>query len=271
MSTEAKILPYEELIRIYREHLKPCPYVVSVVADNQSATFVAVKHTNDLKDSQITIIRNAWKEFQDNTLTSKRIILSEGGVSPLEKDEVAAIEKYGEPGLLRFWADKSDIEIDSPEPSRKYEADELLKKFSKAEVMHYYFTRQVPQWHRERHGSSAGFEEYMQYILAKYAKVLGWDFDFSLENLIEIHESITGEEFDYEDGQFLFDLSNPTQDSYITQKVARASSNLRDQHFADSITKYWEEGYSIFGVFGSAHVYRLEPVIKGLATNESSV
>lgn len=264
MDIKANILPYDDLVEIYRKNLKPCPYVVGKNNGNQRLVLIAAKHTNNPADSQFKVISSEWAKFIDKADKTKAVILTESGIRPDEESEEVAIKKYGEQGLLSHWAEREGIRLESPDLNRKQQTEELLREFSMEEIMHYYFVRQVPQWHQLQQSPKPGFGEYIQESLDSYKRELGWDFDFSLNNLAGIHKKITGNPFDHKDSKFSFHLSDPTKSEYKTQQVARASSELRDYYIAKRVVELWNKGCSMFGVYGSAHVYRLEPLIEVL-------
>lgn len=262
MGIASRLLTYVQLKKIYRNGEKPTPYVVKHSKDKQLLVFIAFNHLNDPADKRFIKIRQEWQAFLDATGGQERIVLTEGGVRPALADEETAIKRFGEPGLLSLLAHQEGILVATPEPPDDYDKREAAKKFPIEAVVYYLFARQIPQWHRTE--PKPNFREYMQDMLNRYQQALGWDFDFSFDNLVKVHEHLFNKPFDMDDKQFFHVQSDPTREETVVQQVSRACSRARDEHIAAELVRYWKEGKSIFSVYGSAHVYMIEPVITAL-------
>lgn len=65
--------------------------------------------------------------------------------------------------------------------------------------------------------------------------------------------------FNKEDAQAFYDIYCPTD-----VNVGGAVSVVRENYILDKINDYWNNGYSIFCVYGSGHAIRQELVLKDL-------
>ncbi len=257
----SKLLSADQVACIYHANLKPEPYVLKFGDLQQKFTFIGSHHTNNPDHPQFGIILKAWEEFKIDLVEQNAIVLSEGGVRDPAASASEAIEAGGEAGLLRFLADDAGLQIDSPEPPRNQEANELAKRYGRDAVICYYFVRQIPQWHRQL-GSKPALRNYLERTLNMYKKKLEWSgFDFDYDSVVRTCEQLSARQFREEDGEFYHEQSDPTKTNTTIQAVARACSRYRNEYIALRLLDLWSEGKSIFSVYGSAHVYTIEPVL----------
>lgn len=238
-------------------------YVYEIEREGQILDYFGVAHIYSLDDEQVPQLRSKFNEFANKTNGQERIVLTEGGKRPVAASEQEAMKVGGEPNLITFWATNEGIEAQSPEPDRLIEANHLLEQFSREEVMHYYFARQINQWNLMKRPE--GLEEYMEHVLKRHSSFLNWeDFDFSLDNMVRIHEETTGQKFNPDDWELFQKLSDPRKNIAVTNKVCMESSRFRDAHIVSEIIRLWKEGKDIFILYGRTHAIMQEPAIRKL-------
>jgi hypothetical protein len=76
-----------------------------------------------------------------------------------------------------------------------------------------------------------------------------------------IHKELFSRPLSWDDARWVYDITTPASQDYVTNELARRSGELRDEHILRQIKKYWQEGRSPFLVFGSAHAITLEPAL----------
>lgn len=238
-------------------------YIYEIEKHGQVLCYIGVAHIYSLEDKQVEGLRNKFSEFVQKTVGHNRVVLTEGGKRPIASSEEEAMKAGGEPNLVTFWAAMENIVTFSPEPDRQVEVSHLLEQFSREEVMHYYFARQVNQWNLMKRPES--LESYMEKTLKRHSEFLNWKgFDFSLENMIRVHEEITGQEFNPEDWEFFQALSGPKKNVAVTNKVCARSIRFRDAYIVSEILRLWKENKDIFIVYGRTHAIMQEPALKKL-------
>ena len=208
------------------------------------------------------MIRKEWYAFVNATQGHNRIVLTEGGIWPIEPDETTAIKVSGEPGLLSLLADRAQIVVDTPEPSDDDEANALKEQFPAEAIIYYYFARQIPQWHEIK--PRPEFRSYMQQLLEGYQHILHWDFDFSFDAMTTVHQQLFNRVFDEHDLEFFKNQVGTIHPETIIHEVSKARVEYRDRHIARELIRYWESSTSVFTVYGSYHFYTLEPLITAL-------
>lgn len=251
-----------------REH--GLPHTYEITSGQQRITAVGVEHIFDTDNPQLDTINRQWNEFFQNS-SKPRLAFCEGGVRDLASNAEQAILRDSEAGLICYLAHEAGIEVISPEPDETVEATELLKSFSKEEIIYYYFSRHVVQWAFRNHQQNIDFEEYIQQnMLQRYERLLEWqDFDFSLENMKQIHRRITGHIFELPEVSQSEDEKKLRWHASIAPKeVETASARIRDMHILSELTRLWRSGYSLFMVYGAFHTIGLEPGIQRLVTED---
>lgn len=238
------------------------PYPLKLKLGKYYLFYFGESHRYDPKDKQWVLVRKFWKEFLQATRGKKRIVFLEGGHTDPDKTAEEGIRKGSGMGLVAFLAAEEGLKVFSPEPSEKYERQQLEKKYSRKVIQYYYFARVVHQWGRLVN-PKPDFEHYIARYLIGDKKQSGWKkFDFSLSGMKKIHVELFKKAFNHKDTGFFAKLSNPTILATPVNHVARASNLVRDENIVNEIKKYNKRGYSIFAQYGYTHVAMQEPLLK---------
>lgn len=248
---------------VYNKTEHPAPYTFHIEKNNQHLFYFGSRHLYDPKHQQFDEIRNMWKRFLNKTDGSERIVMVEGGNRPVLETEIEAIQQGGEMHFVAYLAKHDDVLVMSPEPSDRERFQVLLQAgFSKEEIAYHEFARVCYQWNQIE--EKVDFKLYVNKFLQADARESGWDdFDFTIEHMVEIHKVIFNVEFDITDTQFFYDIINPTTEKSVINAISRWDDDeFRDFHILEEIEKAWNEGKSLFVIYGSSHAVRHEPVIR---------
>lgn len=143
----SNILSYDEYARIETEGFQR-PYIVEAGSGNHKILFYGSDHVNDPNHPQFQDIENRWNTFI--TQTKSPIALVEGRFDEVNaadtQDRTKSIVDGGEAQFVVHLARRDNVQVDSPEPDRVWEANELAKEFGKDKVVFYYFIRQLSWW-----------------------------------------------------------------------------------------------------------------------------
>ena len=115
------------------------PYIIRINTSRVKLLYYGVNHTYKPDDPQLIEIEKLWTKFHPD------IAFNEGGNPPIERSRDEAIRKYGEPGLIRFLANRDKVPVTSIDQSRAEEVAFLLKRFSPEQVKLSYVLRVVAQ------------------------------------------------------------------------------------------------------------------------------
>ncbi len=256
MSNE--LLTHKQMYEKYKE-LKSkgfvYPYTYKLIKNNKSLYFLGAKHSNDPNDSQFEIIKNLWLEFTEATGSENRIVLIEGGVTPVAENEKEAIQKYAEPGCMTYLAHTQQVQILSPEPTEDFETSVLVEKYGKEVVAVYQFANIVSQW--QRFEIKEDLDAYISKYLGRFFHKPIWQsFDFSPTNLKVLYKKVTDRVFDSSDKEFIFDFITPTDSN-----ISGFSDDIRDNFILKKIRELWSSN-NLFIVYGSGHALRLEDALR---------
>lgn len=258
------ILSSEEYAKIEAKGFK-LPYVVELSKNHQRLLFYGSDHLNNPEHPQFQDIENRWNTFI--TQAAHPIALVEGRFDEVKEedtqDRTKSIIEGGEAQFVVHLARRDSVPVESPEPDRIWEANELANEFGRDKVVFYYFIRQLSWWSRFTEKPNAQKEAATMLKLMK--KSYQWeDVDFSLGGMESIHQKLFHKPLDWGNTRWIYDVTTPTSQKHITNTLARRSGELRDEHILKETQKHWQEGKSPFLIFGSGHAIRLEPALREL-------
>jgi hypothetical protein len=244
--TQCGLLSWDD----YRAARHPLPYVLRLASSGELLMF-GVRHTRNPRDPQIQEIERHWREIRP------QIAFSEGGIRPDSATADEAVTRFGEPGLLRFLADRDHVELRSLDPAEDREAAALVPQFPPGQVKLFYFLRNLADSasdgrtleerqrsalesvrHRQR---LAGSPNSLKEIDALLARLLP-----QLQN----PRSIPQQWFD------------PSRSDNFLNQISRSSSDFRNCHMAPLIVSAVRSGKRVFVLVGGSHVVILEPAIR---------
>ncbi len=243
----------------------PVPYTYSIQKGDQFLYYFGANHSCDPNDPQYSILRTFWAEFLEKTKKQNCVVFVEGGKRKVYNSELEALECGAEANFITYHANKEGIETFSPEPPEKYRFEELLKKFTKEEIIYYEFARMAYQWNRHI-TKKYTFREYLKRSLARDKENSGWsDFDFSIEHMITLQKQWFDKDFNENDANFFVSVINPTKTTSRINELSRYEDDVfRDAHILKQIEKFWNEGKNLFVVYGESHAVRHERAVKSL-------
>lgn len=234
------------------------PQCYTLTTNNQFLYVIGADHKYDISHPQFKVIKTKWQEFLKKTKGQNCIVLVEGGKRPIVDDLTEAVTHWGEGGFITSLAAKESIETYSPEPDDVDEVNELLKKFTRDQIMLYYFNRLLAQW--QNTGKLVEFRDYIQRYFDTYQQLMGWKgYDFDINHFITIHDKGKGHKFNENNCKYcLYELDFDLED------VENNSAKIRDEHILKEIIRLWKQGKNIFIVYGGAHTENWESKLKKL-------
>jgi len=261
---ENKLLSFEEYNKL--EHSTPYTYILSKA--DRFLFYFGSRHSYDVNDSQYAQLEKFWDSFTKTTHEKDQIVLIEGGKRPALKTKEEAIKAGGEMHYVAFLAKNMGIRTFSPEPPESKRYKFLLQFFSKEYIALYEFERICYQWNNR--SITDDFEEYLIKYMKSVARESRWnDFDFSLQNMIVMHEKLLKQPFNKNDKKFFYNVINPTTNFSIVNKISRLEDDsFRDDYILKEIVRIWNERRNIFIIYGSSHAVRQEPALRNVIENK---
>lgn len=240
------------------------PYTYIIEKDGQYIYYFGSRHSFDPNDPQFGELDKFFNDFLSKTNGKDRIVLIEGGNWQIMENKERAIIECSEAGYGAYLAAQADIQRTSPEPKDVMRFAELSKNFSREEIVFFEFALAMYQWHRLT--EKKDIREYVQPFLDMIQVKTKWDdVDFSFEHMQELQKNWYGVEFDPNNTQFYYNLVDPTQNNGVTNRISKfEDTGFRDRYILGEIEKYWNEGKSIFIIYGATHAVMQEPAIRSL-------
>lgn len=252
------LLPRKQYAEEHTKHGE-VPFMFEIENDKQSLFYFGANHSRDPQNVQYPILKKYWEEFMQSTEGRSRIVLIEGGLRQVASSESEAIKKGAEADFATFLAHKAGIPVDCPD-IRDNDRLMLLQSTPIEHTLLYWFVVFADNWRRQA-DPKPDFEEYISSRFDAQRKRNMWKGeDLSFKRVVKLYEELIGKEFVQDDN--FNDLTNPNKTGAITNDVARAQSDLRDLRIASEIERHWDEGKSIFAIFGSGHLIIQEPALK---------
>ena len=252
------LLPREKYAEAERNYGRG-PSTFEITNDKQVLFYFGANHSRNPADPQYPALKEYWDKFLKTTENKERIVLVEGGLRKLIEDEKTAIINSSEGGVITLLAHKANVPVACPDISD----DELMERLpdsNKDEVLLYRFLSWLNNF--QKHADpKPDFEKSAQAWCSNQKPRKMWKgVEISLPRLKELYKKILGKDFD--ENEDPNDLVNPNKTETAINKVARAQSDLRDAHIASEIERYWNEGKSIFVVFGRGHLIIEKPALE---------
>lgn len=241
-------------------------------------TLVGIHHQRTPDDPQFALLDNEFKSWIKKTEGTKRAVIVEGRISQTDNittDEDAIHSERGEMTLVTRWAKNHEVTVIAGEPQPLYvEAHAVAIKMSNDQEViakgltgrdvtaYYYFLRQLIQWPAASREKNIDVKNYMQQTIERYRDAWKWNaFDFSYERFLDIHTTLYNEPLDPLNSDFIL---QQTQNMHgvetPVQRVAALVRNERDKYLANLYSNLWDEGISVFSLYGRSHLWRMEDV-----------
>ena len=250
------IMSYQEYAKIRHD----IPYVYKFINQNQTLFYFGANHCCDPENKQYPFLQQEFSDFLEITKGNNCIVLVEGSLRGIAQTKHEAItQQGGEGGLITLLAHQANIPCMCPEPEDEYLHTELLKTFSHDEILYRYFAQICLQFNRYKQAANSDvtFERFHNGYRNK--------FHFAdLDRMKKIHANLFHTEFNPDDKQFFYDITNPVDGATVINLICRVGSILRDQYIVDNISKLLEQGKNIFIVYGATHAVMQENAIQAL-------
>jgi hypothetical protein len=245
MPTSSRIMSFAQ----YAGLRHAAPYVVDVARGDARLVLFGVRHSSDPADAMFDEIEAAFLRL------GPAFALHEGTPPAVEPDRELAIRRHCETGLVRYLAARSGVATASMDIPLVEEARLLRREIGGEEALVFLVVRQLASFNRKtaRPNFDAYFGDFFELIAPGLELSIDWP-------LIEREHRrvlggplaarrVTGVETD------------PMRDDLPTQRIARFSNRLRDEHMLRRLTEALEEHERVFATVGVTHAVMLEPAL----------
>lgn len=203
---------------------------------------------------QVEQIQELWRKFQPT------LAFNEGWDPPVVQNAREAVDRYGEPGLLRYLADRDGVPIYDMEPPEEERYRYLLQRFTVEEIRLHKIAQNVSQNLR-----TLPDEEVDKQVLGQIRRHLDPQplLDGPPGTISELDESFQRLMPNLGNWRRLetTDL-NPRPATTFLGQISAYSGRLRDRHMLKVMIESVRRGERVFAVVGATHVVMQEPVFR---------
>lgn len=226
------------------------PYVVDVARGGARLLLFGGRHSSDPADPMFDQIEAAFAQL------SPAFALHEGTRPHAETDREIAIRRHGEAGLVRHLAARAGIDTASMDIPLAEEARLLRREIGPGEALVFLVVRQLASFNRKT--ARMDFDGYFSEFFDRIAPglelaAIDWP-------LIETeHVRVLGRPLSAPRVTAI--ETDPMRDDLPTQRIARWSNRLRDEHMLRRLIDALAEHERVFATVGVSHAVMLEPAL----------
>ena len=235
----------------------PTPYTVDIVRGESRLLVFGGRHSSDPADAMFDQLEAAFVRL------GPRFALHEGTPPHVEGDRELAIRKHGEAGLVRYLAARSGIATASMDIPLAEEARLLQGEIGARDALVFLVVRQLASFNRKT--ARLDFDGYFRDFFDCITPGLGlaavdWPLvereHLRLLGRLLAARQVTAAETD------------PMRDELPTQRIARLSNRLRDEHMLRQLTAAVAAHRRVFAAVGVSHAVMLEPALRAADDRE---
>lgn len=219
--------------------------------------YFGASHSDDPSHPQFDQIEAAYAEMQPT------VVFYEGPSRPIGDNRDETIKKFGESGYLRYLATESKADIRRLEPSPIEEMKDILKTFTPEQAGLFFVLREASRL-RERKGmDEQQLTEAVTGLLGQARQIMP-AFPFATtDDLQRSYEKHWSEPpMWWQAPANWFTPSAENTDGGFTHAVNRASSEFRNRHMYEELSRAVLSGERVFAVVGRNHVPMQVPALE---------
>lgn len=244
------------------------PYILEFKNGKKHIVFCGVNHLTDRSDTLNPLygaIEKKFFQFQPD------VSVNEGGdiSKKYYTSKYDALLKGGEIGLLKVLSDSLKIQTVNGDADTAFEFSELLKIYSKGELLAYIVTERLMWGLKDDNITNPTllekrFNNFIQnYIITKGGVSLNEterSFDFFKTN----YAKLLNRPFDLEE----LEPTDPFDANGKFQAIGRTSKEIRDQFLLKTVDQLLNSHDKVFIVFGGWHLLTCEPGLKEIVNRK---
>lgn len=245
------VMSYAEYAKV--EHGRP--YVLEIRQGSGRFIYFGIGHTSDPSDKQLVIARRLWDELKPE------VALNESRPRTPAATFEESVRRDGEPGGLAFWAKESAAIAKSLDLPREKEIELLRQSFSAADVKTFFAVRSFEETSRRHNGDPRTPE---QVVSANLSMAGSRGLTGAPRNASELDSYWPSLKMPADWRKPSLSWFDPGLGGAGTpmNKIATASSEIRDQYMVDRILEWVASGKRVFAMMGASHVAMQERAIR---------
>jgi hypothetical protein len=247
MPASDHILTFSE----YATRRHTVPYVVDLVRGTSQLVLFGVRHSSDPAEPMFDQIEAAFSKL------TPAFSLHEGTPPAVETDREISIRRHCETGLVRYLSARAGIATASMDIPLVEEARLLRREIGPDRALVFLVVRQLASFNRKtaRPDFDAYFKDFFD-LIAPGLELAQIDWPHIEREHVRLlgrrpsAHHVTGVETD------------PMRDELPTQRIARVSNRLRDEHMLARLLEATAAHERVFATVGVTHAVMLEPALR---------
>lgn len=235
------------------------PYILEFKKGKKHIVFCGVNHLTDNSDTLNPMYLDIEKKF---FAVRPDVAVNEGGDISKKRyiSKYEALLKGGEIGLIKVLSDSLKIPTINGDADTPFEFSELLKTYSKGELLAYIVTERL-MWGikgdniRDNALIERRFNGFIQNYIIKRGNVALAESEQTYEFFKYHYAKLLNRLFDLEE----LEPTDPFDPNGKFQEIGRKSKEIRDQFLLKSIDNLLNQYDTVFIVFGGWHLLTCEP------------
>lgn len=228
---------------------------IKLSKNEQFLYFFGSNHSYNPKDNQFFKLKSFWLDFLEETRNKECLAVIESNLMIVDpsftEDEI--IKRWGERGLVKFWAKNHGVDTWFLQPKFEREVKNLLASFPPEEVAYYLFSRNFRQ-NLNKYGRDRFFESLNSSLETLRDQLHNLKKYFTPEEISKIHRKLFNEDLGIGQEDKIIRAAIPVYNDSKINKVAKYSSDWRDKLELETIKKFWNKGKNLFIISGLHHL-----------------
>jgi hypothetical protein len=223
-------------------------------------TYLPAEHSRDPAHPQLAGIERAWKDLRPT------LAFYEGPNRPIADNAEASVRQAGEPGLVRFLAQRDGVKLARLEPPPQDEAAYVRERFGAERTELFYLLREAAQQRERRGASPDAVKASTEQLITRMASLPGMQPVIrSVDDLQAAYaRHWTSPANWWEAPLAWFDPLKDGKETggVFTNDVNRASSAFRNIHMVRVLSQAVRDGQRVIAVVGGNHVPLQEAALR---------
>lgn len=240
-------------------HLPSNPYILTFKKGKKEIVFCGTNHLEDDSDIGNPLFTGIEKQF---FLTKPDVCVNEGGdiSKKTYSSKREAIAQNGEIGLTKILADSLNIKTVNGDMTDSLEFKELLRHYSKGEVLAYLVTERF-MWGfaGPNPPDSVALSKKYEAFIRDYIMETGGIALTKQEQSLSFYQSNYQKLLNRPFSLATLAPTNPFDPKGKFQQIGRKSKEIRDQHLLRTIDRLLDKYDKVFVVFGGWHLLTCKP------------
>lgn len=235
---------------LYKENNNSGIHIIDLKEGKKHLLFYGSRHSNRKSDPMFKDIGKRFCNF------NPQIVLVEGYSNKYQYKDINEAILNGESAFVSYLAQKSNIPLDTVEPSMQEQYNYLLSKYDKEKVLAMYVLRQLRQYQREQKKYPRRFPDMLENFVLSMAEN-GFPIsegESTIEYISKVLRPYLEKELNTDNWLEVDTYSVVHSEGTEINKIYQEVYAIRNEYLKSTIEKYLNKYDRVFVIMGSQHV-----------------